>query len=103
MLKTRIILVVVSAVVVWLIFLLPKSVVENDPAQGQVVANDSAAVNQGTPHKPAVESLARDISLLRRKWSQAGQTQKNPIFADSLRILYFQAGKFDSAAWFAES
>jgi tetratricopeptide (TPR) repeat protein len=28
--------------------------------------------------------------------------QKNAIFADSLRNLYAQAGKFDSSAWYAE-
>ena len=105
MVKTRVIIVIVSAVVVWLIFLLPKSVVENDPngPNGSVAAGDSSSNNQVMPHQPASKSMAVDIAKLRQKWAQAAQTQKSSIFADSLRILYFQAGKFDSAAWFAES
>jgi tetratricopeptide (TPR) repeat protein len=100
MLKTRIIILVLSAALVWAIFLLPKSVVENE---AMVTPVDSATVTTGTPHQAASTSLTSDIASLRRKWSQSAQTQKNPIFADSLRILYFRAGKFDSAAWFAES
>jgi tetratricopeptide (TPR) repeat protein len=100
MLKTRIILVALTAVVVWLIFLLPKSVVENESGMAKM---DSTKAVTGTPHQPAAETLAGDIARVRQKWAQSSQTQKSPIFADSLRVLYFQAGKFDSAAWFAES
>jgi tetratricopeptide (TPR) repeat protein len=103
MVKTRIILIVVCAALVFLIFLLPKSVVENE-SEGNASGNatdSAAAIN--TPHRPASETLTATITEIRRKWSQEGQTQKSSIFADSLRILYFQAGAFDSAAWFAES
>jgi outer membrane protein len=100
MLKTRIIILVICAALVLAIFLLPKSVVENE---SMVTPGDSSKAIVGTPHQPATQALGQDIGSLRRKWSQSSQTQKNPIFADSLRILYIQAGKFDSAAWFAES
>jgi tetratricopeptide (TPR) repeat protein len=104
MLKTRIILIAACTVIVLLIFLLPKSVVENESqasATGKI--NDSTSTTTATPHRPASENLTKAIAEQRRKWSQAGQTQKSSIFADSLRSLYYQAGKFDSAAWFAES
>ncbi len=44
MLKTRIILVVASAVVIWLIFLLPKAVVENE---SQLKSTDSTSSHKG--------------------------------------------------------
>jgi tetratricopeptide (TPR) repeat protein len=103
MLKTRIILVVVCAAVVLLIFLLPKSVVENESEVATSGNPSDSAVATSTPHRPASETLRSSITDIRRKWAQEGQTQKSSIFADSLRILYFQAGVFDSAAWFAES
>lgn len=99
MLRTRIILIVVCAALVILIFLLPKSVVENE---SNVTATDSVQSTVNTPHKPASETVTTAIARQRRKWAQEGQNEKSSIFADSLRGLYTQAGKFDSAAWFAE-
>jgi outer membrane protein len=99
MLRTRIILVIVSAAVVFVIFLLPKSVVENESS---VTPADSVKATPNTPHQPASVSLAGDISEMRRKWAREGRNEKSSIFADSLRSLYTQAGKFDSAAWFGE-
>jgi len=101
MLKKRILLVVIGALVVWLIFLLPKVVVENDGH----MANDSTSPPQPKKqdiHTQAPKQLLDRISNLRAKYQSATEKEKNAIFADSLAKLYLEAGKFDSAAWFAE-
>jgi tetratricopeptide (TPR) repeat protein len=99
MLKTRIILVVVSAIVIWLLFLLPKVVVENESQLTS--AQDSTAITSAATHKPATGTLSTSIKVLRSQYLKSPQNEKNYIFADSLRDLYTQAGQFDSAAWFA--
>ncbi len=99
MLKTRIILVLVAAALVWLIFLLPKAVVENE-SQLKEEAPAESATTAGHSEVPA--NLSESIKNIRSQYGQGGTNQKNAIFADSLRGLYFQAGQFDSAAWFAE-
>ncbi|HEY8937952.1 MAG TPA: peptidase, partial [Cyclobacteriaceae bacterium] len=100
MLKTRIILVVASAVVIWLIFLLPKVVVENEAT----VAPDSSKSSpvKTDMHTKAPRKVIEKISRLRAKYLGGAGNKKNAIFADSLIKLYAEAGKFDSAAWFAE-
>lgn len=98
MLKNRIILVAITAIIIWLIFLLPKVVVENE---GQL-ATASDTVNTVAGHSTIPETLSGQIRELRRQVVGMPQNEKNSIFADSLRSLYFQAGQFDSAAWFAE-
>src|SRR5689334_3769254 len=102
MLKTRIILIVASAVVVWLIFLLPKAVVENED---QLKATDSTgSKNSSRVSQTHATVPAAVISLIKeaKKAFQNSSDEKNAIFADSLQSLYTQAGQFDSAAWFGE-
>jgi outer membrane protein len=105
MLKIRILLIVASAIVIWLIFLLPKVVVENESsnmASGTADSGKSAPAKKPDLHmKPSTEVL-QQIGQLRTKFQAASQKEKNAIFADSLVNLYAKAGKFDSAAWFAE-
>jgi tetratricopeptide (TPR) repeat protein len=102
MLKTRIILIAASALVVWLIFLLPKAVVENEhqlKAADSSAAKGSNRVSQAHSTAPAaVVSLIKEVKKAFRNSSD----KKNAIFADSLQSLYTQAGQFDSAAWFGE-
>ena len=98
MLKTRIILIVVAALLVWLIFLLPKSVVENE-SQLKEAAPEEAT--QGAGHAAVPATLSATIKRVRAQFQSDSPNQKNAIFADSLRTLYSQAGQFDSAAWFA--
>ncbi len=93
MLRTRFILILVTAAVVVLIFLLPKVVVQNE--NELATAPDTVA----KAHAPVSESNQASINRLRHQF----ETKKNPIFADSLWQLYTSIGKFDSAAWFAES
>ena len=98
MLKTRIILIVVSAAIVWLLFLLPKVVVENESQmeaeEGQEVADD--------PHTTTPAALRVAINSLNAQYLEASGNEKSAIFADSLASLYSEASQFDSAAWFAE-
>ncbi len=103
MLKTRIILIVVSAAVIGLLFLLPKVVVENE--NQLTAAADSAAVAPSTPaaaHNSVPETLSKAIKSLRSHYLSSPENEKSAIFADSLQNLYTKVGQFDSAAWFAE-
>jgi outer membrane protein len=102
MLKTRIILIVACAIVIWLIFLLPKAVVENESQLATEGAATSAENPAATPHASASEDILKSIKELRAKYVSNSPNQKNTIFADSLADLYTSAGQFDSAAWFAE-
>jgi len=103
MLRTRIILVVVCAAVVWLIFLLPKVVVENEPELASATDSLSQAVAPPTApgHSATPKTLSQAIARVRAEFTNTPQNEKKSIFADSLRDLYTQAGQFDSAAWYA--
>ncbi|MFZ6012939.1 MAG: tetratricopeptide repeat protein [Bacteroidota bacterium] len=101
MLKTRIILIVVSALVIWLIFLLPKVVVENESDRGPVSRADSISGNMDA-HVKTSETLRNRINKLRLQYHSHTEKEKNAIFADSLANLYESANQYDSAAWFAE-
>jgi outer membrane protein len=100
MLKTRILLVIGSAIIIWLIFLLPKVVIDNESTLNET-ANDSLRSNQEVHTNASTETLAA-ISSLRSQIGERWPKEKNAIFADSLASLYAAASKFDSAAWFAE-
>lgn len=103
MLRTRIILVVVCALVIWGLFLLPKAVVENESQLESGKGPDSAlAKTQSNPHGPITKAVEGKIKDLRIRYLSGSKDEKNAIFADSLANLYREAGKFDSAAWFAE-
>lgn len=97
MLKSRIILLVVSIVLVVVLFMLPKVVVKNDE---QLATADSTAMPQVDPHGAAPVTLQQAIARM-RSGHGASSGEKSAIFADSLADLYWEAGKFDSAAWFA--
>lgn len=103
MLKTRIILFTVCALLIWLIFLLPKVVVENE---SQLAAgpetSDMNAEKTSAPHASPSQDILKTIKELRALYVSGKEDQKNTIFADSLADLYMRAGQFDSAAWFAE-
>jgi outer membrane protein len=100
MLKTRIILVVVSIALIAGLFMLPKVVVENDNTITET-PGDSIS-RQVDLHAKAPEEIIAAIKNLRSDFSADSKNEKNAIFADSLANLYALAGKFDSAAWFSE-
>src|SRR5579872_5058890 len=101
MLKTRIILVVASAIVIWLIFLLPKAVVENE---SQLKGADSSSSHKvaglAKGHSEIPATITASIQAVKTARSSTSSNEKNAIFADSLQSLYNQAGQFDSAAMF---
>lgn len=102
MLKKRLILIGVCGLVIWLIFQLPKSVVENEhEADLKTASPDTISAHiQNHAQTPAI---VRDkITKLRVLFSTGREKEKNAIFADSLANLYQVANQFDSAAWFAE-
>jgi outer membrane protein len=102
MLKNRIILLSVSALLIVALFLLPKAVVENDSQlQASEDAKSAGAMSPG-PHSQTPPAVRGNINRLRARYLSALPEEKNAIFADSLVSLYNQAGLFDSAAWFAE-
>jgi outer membrane protein len=100
MLKTRIILIVVSAALIAGIFFLPKVVVENDNTMANVETD--SIVQQMDQHARAPKEVQDRIKNLRSKMSADSKNEKNAIFADSLADLYAIAGRFDSSAWYAE-
>jgi tetratricopeptide (TPR) repeat protein len=103
MLKTRILLLIASVVVVALLFMLPKSVVEND---APTITNNNPTENtdkeMGGSHAMVPQSLRILIADYRALWINATEKEKKAIFADSLANWYLDAGVFDSAGWFAE-
>lgn len=100
MLKNRIILVVVSALLIVGLFLLPKVVVNNND-QLTSTATDSAD-QAADPHTSAPEGLVKHIAHMRGEYVASSEKQKKAIFADSLATLYAKASRFDSAGVFAE-
>src|SRR5450432_2716143 len=104
MLKTRIILLIVGVATIGLLFLLPKVVVQNESQlDAGAQPHDSTAIRkQPNPHGAVSQDLTQKIKGLRARYLTGSRKEKNAIFADSLATLYRAAGKFDSAAWFAE-
>jgi len=98
MLKTRLLLVAGSAVVIYLLFQLPKSVVENEASVSG--PGDSVSSHIQSHAQPPEEVRIR-IGQLRAQLSGSTEKEKNAIFADSLADLYRLSNRFDSAAWFA--
>jgi tetratricopeptide (TPR) repeat protein len=100
MIKARIILVLISMALIAGLFMLPKVVVENDNSISQNPVDSVAP--QIELHAQVSDTLATTIKNLRGLVATNPKKEKNAIFADSLADLYASAGKFDSAAWFAE-
>jgi outer membrane protein len=100
MLKTRLLLIAVCAVVIFLLFQLPKAVVENE-AEMASDGSDSVRSHLESVAVPPADVRAR-IQRLRAQRLKSAEKEKNAIFADSLADLYRLSNRFDSAAWFAE-
>ena len=101
MLRTRIILLVVSVALIAVLFMLPKVVVENDEGIAQTPVDTTTTEGMDIHARTPVGVLA-GIKNLRSKFAADSKNEKNAIFADSLATLYRKANRFDSAAWFAE-
>jgi outer membrane protein len=94
-LRIRLILIATCALVVWLLFLLPKAVVENDK-------DLEPSAKTADTHQQISNDLQSSINRLRANLSESKTDGKNPIFADSLAEFYLKAGRYDSAAAFFE-
>jgi tetratricopeptide (TPR) repeat protein len=99
MLKTRILLVAISAALIIGIFYLPKVVVNNDSEMDTEGADSTATINSHAEVAPGIQKRLND---LKASYSESPTKEKSIIFADSLADLYAKAGKFDSAARYAE-
>ena len=100
MLKTRLFLIAICAISVWLLFQLPKVVIENEGRTGTTV-QDSIAANL-PDHVPVPTEIRRLITQVKKEYNKSTEKEKNAIFADSLATLYRAANQFDSAAWYSE-
>jgi len=106
MLRTRIILVAAAAVLVIIIFNLPKVVVENE-TDGLSAENQSTSVADSLfteeEHTPELQvNQKAKAQTLKQKLELAENSEKSVIFADSLAKLYLGIDKYDSAAKFIE-
>ena len=101
MLKTRLFIIAICAISIWLLFQLPKVVIENEGTVTGTTVQDSIATNL-PDHAPAPTEVRRAINELKKEYGRGTGKEKNAIFADSLANLYKAANQFDSAGWFAE-
>ncbi len=101
MLKTRILLIVASAILIVALYFLPKAVVENDSQLQNATDTTASAPFVSSPHGQTPPAIRNNINQLRARYLSNLSEEKNAIFADSLAIMYNKVGLFDSAAWFA--
>lgn len=108
MLKTRMLLLVGAAVLILIIFNLPKAVVdnENDTVQSENPStnNTSGVINDTiAAHSGGIGALEGEkLATLKQQLNTVENKEKSIIFADSLAKLYLSADKYDSAAKFIE-
>ena len=100
MLKTRLLLIAICGVSIWLLFQLPKVVVENEGRLTGTSVNDSISSNL-PDHVPVPSEIRRLIGEIKKAYAESTEKEKNAIFADSLASLYRAANQFDSAGWYA--
>ncbi len=98
--KTRLILIVSCAILIFLLFQLPKSVVENENEMVTSNADTIASHIQDFAQTPV--EVREKIAHYRALIQADAENEKNAIFADSLAALYNTASQFDSAGWYAE-
>ncbi|MBX7124156.1 MAG: tetratricopeptide repeat protein [Cyclobacteriaceae bacterium] len=99
MLKTRILLALISVLLIGGLFFLPKVVVDGGE---QASTRGGNVIESPTSHEKVDAALLGSIASYRQQYAAESAIEKNTIFADSLSVLYSHAGRFDSAAWFAE-
>lgn len=101
MVKIRLLIIAVGAITIWLLFQLPKVVIENEVTLTGATVRDSIAANP-SGHVEVPTELRRAIAEVKKEYANSTEKEKNAIFADSLSNLYRAANQFDSAAWYAE-
>ncbi len=101
MIKTRLLILVICAISIWLLFQLPKVVIENEGTLTGATVQDSISANIAD-HVEAPAEVLSAITALKKEFDKSAGKEKNAIFADSLASLYRAANQFDSAGWYAE-
>ena len=101
MLKIRLLIIAVCAITIWLLFQLPKVVIENEGTLTAATVRDSIVANP-SDHVQVPTELRRAIAEVKKEYGNSTVKEKNAIFADSLSNLYRAANQFDSAGWYAE-
>jgi tetratricopeptide (TPR) repeat protein len=101
MLKKRLLLIAICAIAIWLLFQLPKVVIENEGRLTGSGGEDTPAASV-RDHVRAPAEIRGLIRETKKQFLKSTEKEKNAIFADSLATLYGIANQFDSAAWFAE-
>jgi tetratricopeptide (TPR) repeat protein len=81
---------------------LPKVVVNNEAALDENPTDSTSSGESTDIHTQVPPQILEAIHNIRTQMGAGWPKEKNAIFADSLSNLYAVAGKFDSAAWFAE-
>lgn len=102
--KSQIIVVIIGIVAVAILFSLPRVVVDNEEGGTQITDSEQSApsISEDLHDSPVDESILTDINALRTKLKSEENKENFANFADSLASLYFQASKFDSAAYYYE-
>jgi len=112
MLRSRIILLVISIVLIAVIFSLPKIVVDNEEDKLETNDSEVSSSTENTQQMDSSEEEVHNSKLsseltskareLRNKLEEANTKEKSSIFADSLAALYSSVNKLDSAAKYVE-
>jgi tetratricopeptide (TPR) repeat protein len=101
MIKTRLLIFAICAISIWLLFQLPKVVIENEGTLTGGTVRDSVVANL-PDHVQAPAEVRNAIAAVKKELDKSVGKEKNAIFADSLSSLYRAANQFDSAGWYAE-
>jgi len=102
MIRTRVILLLAAVGVIAILYFLPKAVVENDSQLQKAADTSDSLADASHAHTATPKAIRQRINQLRARYLSATREEKSAIFADSLSVLYSDAGLFDSAAWYAE-
>ncbi|PIB37160.1 hypothetical protein BFP72_17975 [Reichenbachiella sp. 5M10] len=86
---------------VFILFTLPKVVVDNDAIETEIADSQAEAVDESHGFSFSAKDVERRSSLLKLLETSSGQ-EKSVIFADSLARLYLSYNMLDSAGYFAD-
>jgi tetratricopeptide (TPR) repeat protein len=116
MLKSRIILIIVSIALVALLFILPKVVVDNEnesiekgsePVENKSTSEDKSSASadrmMSESHSGSIPAdVKEDVERLRNSYELAESQENSVIFADSLASVFRSLNRLDSAAKYVE-
>nr|WKN38200.1 tetratricopeptide repeat protein [Tunicatimonas sp. TK19036] len=108
MVKKQLIVLGGALVAVGILFSLPRVVVDNEEGgiseRASTATADVSSTEEENAHLPTLTAAARlEADSLRALYEANESIEKNTIFANSLIELFAQAGRYDSAAYYAEA